>query len=105
MTQAVAEALDTRPITEEELSEARRYSMLVQWSPEDGVWIVTVPEIGDAKTHGANPVEAVEMGAELVASYLSFQRRRGEDVPAPRLFGEPLPAPATRRPSRGSSAR
>ena len=78
---------DPIPFSDEELAEARRYSMLVQWSPEDEAWIVTVSELGDAKTHGATPAEAVEMGADLVASYLDFCRRRGEPVPAPRLFG------------------
>ena len=87
MTRATAEDVDTRPITEEEMAEARRYSMLVQWSSEDGVWIVTVPEVGNAKTHGGTPAEAVEMGAEMVAAYLGMRRRRGEPVPAPRLFG------------------
>ena len=75
------------PFSDDELAEARRYSTLVQWSPEDDAWIVTVPELGDAKTHGATLAEAVEMGADLVASYLDFCRRRGEPVPAPRLFG------------------
>jgi predicted RNase H-like HicB family nuclease len=78
---------DPIPFSEDELAEARRYSMLVQWSPEDDAWIVTVPELGNAKTHGATPAEAVEMGADLVATYLDYGRRHGEEVPAPRLFG------------------
>lgn len=69
------------------MAGARRYSMLVQWSPEDGVWIVTVPELGNAKTHSTTPAEAVEMGAEMVAAYLGMRRRRGEPVPEPGLFG------------------
>lgn len=84
---AIDDEPDPSPISDDELAEARRYSMLVQWSPEDDAWIVTVPENGDAKTHGAIPAEAVEMGADLVASYPDFCRRRGEPVPAPRLFG------------------
>jgi predicted RNase H-like HicB family nuclease len=82
---------DPIPFGEDELVEARRYSMLVQWSPADEAWIVTVPEIGNARTHGASPAEAVVMGADLVASYLDFCRRRNEEVPAPRFFEEPWP--------------
>jgi predicted RNase H-like HicB family nuclease len=78
---------DPIPFSEDELAEARRYSMIVQWSPEDDAWIVTVSELGDAKTHGATPAEAVEMGADLVATYLDSCRRHGEPIPAPRLFG------------------
>jgi predicted RNase H-like HicB family nuclease len=84
---AIDDEHDPIPFSDEELAEARRYSMLVQWSPEDDAWIVTVPELGDAKTHGVSPAEAVAMGADLVATYLDFCRRRGEPVPAPRLFG------------------
>ena len=76
------------PFDEAELAEARRYSMLVQWSPEDGLWIVTVPELGNAKTHGATPAEAVEMGADLVASYLDVCRAEGRPVPPPWFFGQ-----------------
>ena len=91
MSHAVAEDVDTRPLSEDELAEARRYTMIVQWSPEDDAFLITVPELDDAHTHGATPTEAVEMGAELVASYLSFQRRRGEPVPQPRLFNGQRP--------------
>lgn len=77
---------DPIPFSDAELAEARRYSMLVQWSPEDDAFLVTVPELEDAHTHGATPAEAIEMGADLVASYLDFCRRRGEPAPAPRLF-------------------
>jgi predicted RNase H-like HicB family nuclease len=78
--------VDTRVFTKAELADARRYTMVVQWLPEDEAFLVTVPEIGNAHTHGATPAKAVEVGAELVASCLSFRRRRGEPVPAPRLF-------------------
>lgn len=65
------------PFDEDELAEARRYSMLVQWSEEDRLWIVTVPEIGGHKTHGATPAEAIAMGTDLVASYLDACRTNG----------------------------
>jgi predicted RNase H-like HicB family nuclease len=84
---AIGDERDPIPFSEVELAEARRYSMLVQWSPEDDAWIVTVPELGDAKTHGATPAQAAEMGADLVATYLDYCRRHGEPVPEPRLFG------------------
>jgi predicted RNase H-like HicB family nuclease len=86
-TAAIDDERGPNPFSDDELAEARRYSMLVQWSPGDDVWIVTVPELDGAKTHGTTPTEAVAMGADLVASYLDYCRRRGEPVPAPRLFG------------------
>ena len=53
----------------------------------DWVFIVTVPELGNVKTHSATPAEAVEMGAEMVATGLSALRALGEPVPPPRFFG------------------
>ena len=86
MSEAVAAEPEALPFTEDELAEARRYSMLVQWSPEDDAFLVTVAEFGDVHTHGATPAEAVEMGAELVATCLSALRARGRPIPSPRLF-------------------
>ena len=88
MSATVMVGPDSRPFTEEELAEARRYTMVVQWSPVDNLFIVAVPELGDfAKTHGGTPAEAVEMGAEMVAAFLGADRARGRSVPPPRFFG------------------
>ena len=75
-------------LTAEEIAEGSRSTMVVQWSPVDEAFIVTVPELGDgARTHGATPAEAGEMGAEMVATALHAYRRRGRPVPPPTLFG------------------
>lgn len=73
-------------LTTEEVAEGSRYTMVVQWSPADGVFIATLPELGNAHTHGATPAEAVEMGAEVAAAVLRARRRRGEPVPPPTFF-------------------
>jgi predicted RNase H-like HicB family nuclease len=88
MSVATIEGAPVEELTEEELAEARRYSLLVQWSPEDGKWIATAPELSGIATHGSSPAEAVEMGAEMVATALAGLRAWGEPVPAPRLFGQ-----------------
>ena len=38
---------------------ALRYSMLIQWSDEDQLYIVEVPELPGCKTHGKTYEEAV----------------------------------------------
>lgn len=73
-------------ITEADLEEARRYSMPIEWSDEDQVYIVTVPELPGCRTHGATHVEAIEMGAEAVATYLAGMRHFARFIPPPRLF-------------------
>ena len=70
--------------TSEELEEARRYSMLIAWSPEDGLFLVESPELPAVKTHGATHEEAMAMGEEAIATYLWSLRRMGRQVPLPR---------------------
>ncbi len=72
-------------ITEEMLAEARRYSMLIEWSERDQVYVVSVPELPGCRTHGATHAEAVEMGEEAIATYLAGVRHFGDPVPPPRL--------------------
>jgi predicted RNase H-like HicB family nuclease len=76
---------EERPITEDELAEARRYSLLIAWSDEDQVYVVTVPELPGCVTHGETHEEAVAMGEEAVATYLAGLRHFGRPVPNPRL--------------------
>ncbi len=76
-----------RGITEEELAEARRYSLPIQWSDEDHLYIVTVPKLPGCVTHGATHLEAVEMGEEAIATYLAGLCHFGRPVPPPRVVG------------------
>ena len=43
-----------------------RYSVLIQWSPEDQCYVVTLPEWGNAHTHGKTYVEAAQMAQEAL---------------------------------------
>ena len=77
-------------ITDEALAaaDAARYSMTIEWSDEDGLYIVSLPEWGPfARTHGATYAEAVEMGREALALLILGARHDGSPLPAPRLFG------------------
>ena len=43
------------------------YSMLIEWSDEDDVYVVSLPEWGQyAQTHGASYDEAVRHGQEVL---------------------------------------
>jgi predicted RNase H-like HicB family nuclease len=56
------------------------YTMLIEWSEEDQVYIVTLPEF-DCKTHGSTYVEAVQNGEEVLEMILEDLER--ENLPAP----------------------
>ena len=83
---------DVRDFTADELAaaDAAHYSMLIQWSEEDRLYLVTLPEwegrVLQPVTHGAAYVEAAEMGREVLALLILGAREDGQPLPAPRLF-------------------
>ena len=63
-----------------------KYSMLIRWSEEDQKYIVTLPEFGNAKTHGETYEEAAREGSDLIESFLMWKAQDGEPLPKPNLF-------------------
>ncbi len=59
------------------------YSMVIQWSEEDEVFIVSLPEFGPyAKTHGGTYEEAVQHGREAMESLIEAYQAEGRQLPA-----------------------
>ena len=64
-----------------------RYSMTIQWSDEDQLYIVSLPEWGDlVHAHGATYEEAVRNGQELLDDLIAVRQEVGEPLPEPRVF-------------------
>ncbi|MGB8689415.1 MAG: type II toxin-antitoxin system HicB family antitoxin [Microcoleus sp.] len=67
-----------------------RYSMIVQWSDEDRLFLVTIPEFGDRVimpcTHGQTRSEAIHNGEEVIEMYLEAWEAEGESIPEPRTL-------------------
>lgn len=57
--------------------------MIIQWSDEDGSFIVTLPEFDNAKTHGATYNEAVKNGEEVIDSLIETFKSRNLPLPKP----------------------
>jgi predicted RNase H-like HicB family nuclease/DNA-binding XRE family transcriptional regulator len=74
------------PFTEEELAEARQYSIYIQWSPEQNIYMTLVPEFPRLKTHGDTQEEALWMGVEATALWITSLRESGQPIPQPRFF-------------------
>ncbi len=69
------------------MSERLRYSMLIQWSDEDRVYIVSLPEWGDLiHTHGDTYEDAARMGNEVLEMLVDIAREEGRPLPEPRVF-------------------
>ncbi|MGH2391039.1 MAG: type II toxin-antitoxin system HicB family antitoxin [Chloroflexota bacterium] len=65
-----------------------RYSMVIEWSDEDQVYIVSFPEWSDlAYTYGATYAEAVTQGQEVIDLLIESALAHGESLPQPSVFG------------------
>ncbi len=67
-----------------------RYSMVVQWSDEDQLFLVTIPEFSERVlmpcTHGKTREEAIHNGEDVIEMYLEAWHVEGETIPEPRTL-------------------
>jgi predicted RNase H-like HicB family nuclease len=67
-----------------------RYSMIIQWSDEDQLFLVTIPEFSDLVvmpcTHGETREEALHAGEQVIEMYLEAWKAEGEPIPEPRTL-------------------
>jgi len=75
--------MDDSPFTPDELAEARRYRMIIQWSDGDEAFLVSLPELEGIRTHAKTATGAAERGVELAAEYLYAMRATGRPIPSP----------------------
>ncbi len=64
-----------------------QYSMILQWSNEDELFLVTIPEFSDRVvmpcTHGKTREEAICKGEEVIEMYLEAWQAENEPIPEP----------------------
>lgn len=60
------------------------YPMIIEWSPDDQAYVVTVPDLPGCVTHGRTPEHAARMAEEAIAGWLDVARQDGLPIPAPR---------------------
>jgi DNA-binding transcriptional regulator YiaG len=93
----MSEQAPERELSPEELAEAARYALIIEWSSEDEAFIVSVPDIPGVHTHGATRDEAAAAGDQVLALWLSARRRANRPVPTPafnaRFATSAIPAP------------
>ncbi len=66
--------------------EYEHYSMVIQWSDEDDVYIVTVPELPGCRTHGETYEEAIQQGKDAIESWIDANKYWGRPIPEPQKF-------------------
>jgi predicted RNase H-like HicB family nuclease len=66
------------------------YSMIVEWSEADQLFLVTIPEFSEKVfmpcTHGKTRTEAIHNGEEVIEMYLEAWAAEGEIIPSPHTF-------------------
>jgi predicted RNase H-like HicB family nuclease len=61
--------------------------MLIRWSDEDQVFVVSLPEFGPSnQTHGATYEEAAKNGQEVLDLLVETYQAEGWALPAPAKF-------------------
>jgi antitoxin HicB len=72
------------------MNDAPRYSIVIEWSPEDRAYVVVLPEWADRYAmpvaSGATYEEAVTHGRNALDTYIRFAREDGLPLPHPRVF-------------------
>jgi predicted RNase H-like HicB family nuclease len=67
-----------------------QYSMTIQWSNEDQLFLVTIPEFAELVvmpcTHGKTRDKAIHNGEEVIEMYLDAWQAEGESIPEPRTL-------------------
>jgi predicted RNase H-like HicB family nuclease len=61
---------------------ARRFKLLVEWDPEDQVWVTYVPVLDHLSTFGETREEALENTKEAILGYSEAAAKEGIPVPA-----------------------
>jgi predicted RNase H-like HicB family nuclease len=62
------------------------YSMIIEWDPDDSIFVVTVPELPGCRTHGETYEDAVKHGQQAIESWIDAARVWGNPIPKPRVF-------------------
>jgi predicted RNase H-like HicB family nuclease len=59
------------------------YSLLIQWDDEDKIYVVSVPELPGARTHGKTYEEAIKNALEVIELWLETAKALGWNIPQP----------------------
>ncbi len=64
------------------------YSMIIEWDPEDRIYVVQVPELPGCVTHGSTYEEAVRQGQDAIESWIDAEHYWGNPIPPPKVSAQ-----------------
>ena len=62
-----------------------RYTIIVFWSEEDGIWVADAPDLKSCSAFGSSPEEAVAEVRVAMDAWLAAARDAGLPIPEPRF--------------------
>lgn len=63
-----------------------KYSTLIKWSPEDSVFIATIPELSGVSTFGKTRLEALQQLEIVEKLYLEQLKEDKLSIPLPEIL-------------------
>ncbi len=63
----------------------QRYTIIIQWSEEDQVYLAIVPELPGCKTHGKTYEEALKQAQYAIEGWIEFAKELGRPIPPPKV--------------------
>jgi predicted RNase H-like HicB family nuclease len=83
----VVDRISTDNVSDLAWEQVRRYAIAIEWSDEDQLFLVSIPDFPGAHTHGQTRAEAAAMGEEFIALMLDGE----SNPPPPRFTAMPYP--------------
>ena len=62
------------------------YSVVIQWSVPDNVYIARVPELPGCETHGSTYEEAIQRIQEVIELWIDASKEWGKPIAAPSVL-------------------
>lgn len=59
----------------------RKYNVLIEWNPDEKVWVTYVPSLNYLSTFGETREEALEMTRDAIIGYLEAAEKEGIPIP------------------------
>ncbi|HET8906107.1 MAG TPA: type II toxin-antitoxin system HicB family antitoxin [Ktedonobacterales bacterium] len=77
-------------MTKSKKSKTLKYSMTIQWSDEDGCYVVLLPEweglVLQPVTDGKTPRKAAKHGRQVLEMMIDIYQRDGKPLPPPKTY-------------------
>lgn len=63
-----------------------KYSIFMQYDPQDRIYVASVPELPGCMADGKTPEEAVKNTEIIIQEWIETALEEGEEIPEPHLF-------------------